>query len=76
MLYVDPTRYAAFRRMDLLEEARRERLARQLPRARSRLRCASARVLQRLADWLDDSSRYVRAAEPGLSDWAAPRASV
>ena len=65
---------------DLKAEAERERLAALLrtPRASraSTLRRVLAMQCNRLANWLDDPSRYLQRVETGREDWASPWASV
>lgn len=76
MLVIDPGEHIATRRAELLEEAARQRLIAQLPSRRSSLRHAVALACYRLANWLDDPTRYVQRVETGREHWAAPYAST
>jgi hypothetical protein len=67
---VDLLQQSQYRQQDLLREAESERLAAQLPRHRVRPRRVVALVCDRLANWLDNSNRYVRPAQSGPADWA------
>ena len=53
-----------------LKEAEMYRLAAQLPRRRSVVQRQAARICHRLANWLDNSNRYLRPAKSGPADWA------
>jgi hypothetical protein len=66
----DPTQLCKTRHQDHLKEAEMARLAAQLPRRRSVVRHALARTCYRLANWLDNSNRYLRPAQSGPADWA------
>lgn len=72
--------FSELRHNDLKAEADRERLAAMLRTPRdsrvSQLRRVMATQCTRLANWLDDPSRYLQRAEAGREDWASPWASV
>ena len=59
-----------------LKEGEMYRLAAQLPRRRSMARRLLARLCHRLANWLDNSNRYLRPAQSGPADWAARPSSA
>ena len=58
------------RHQERLKEGEMYRLAAQLPRRRSSVRRRVARLCHRLANWLDNSNRYLRPAQSGPADWA------
>lgn len=72
--------FSELRQNDLKAEADRERLAALLRTPRdssvSQLRRVMAIQCNRLANWLDDPSRYLQRGEAGHEDWASPWASV
>ena len=72
--------FSDLRHNDLKAEAERERLAAQLRTPRdsmlARLRRGLATLCNRLANWLDDPSRYLQRVETGRDDWASPWVSV
>ena len=55
---------------DLLAEADRARLAALLPRRPSPVRHGLALTCHRLANWLDNSNRYLQPSHSGPADWA------
>jgi hypothetical protein len=75
MMIADPAELVEARREELLAEASMERLAAKLPRQSSAVRHGLAVACVRLADWLDGSSRYLRATEAGAEDWVVPTIS-
>jgi len=69
-MIVDPTNLWMCTHQDRLREAEIYRLAAQLPRRRSVVRQPLALTCHCLADWLDNSNRYLRPAQSGPTDWA------
>ena len=67
---VELMQMSLYKQQDLMREAEQDRLAAQLPRRRTGARRTIALACQWLADWLDDSNRYVRPAQSGPADWA------
>jgi hypothetical protein len=76
MLNVDPTEHVAFHRQQLLDEIEHQRLLAQLPPHGFQVRRSLALVCARLADWLDEPTRYVQPGESGPEHWATPSASA
>ena len=76
MLYIDAASHVAGHSEELLAEAARERLAAQLPARHFGVRHELALACHRLANWLDDPSRYVQRLDSGREDWVRPWASV
>lgn len=72
--------FSEMRHNDLKAEADRERLAALLRTPRtsrpSQVRRVLAMQCNRLANWLDDPSRYIQRGESVREDWASPWASV
>ena len=69
-MFVDPTKVWLHTHQERLKEAELYRLAGQLPRRRSFVRRSLARTCHRLANWLDNSNRYLRPSQSGPADWA------
>jgi hypothetical protein len=65
----DPTLLVQAHREDLLQEAERERLATLARPHASTVRQHMAAACNRVADWLDEPTRYDSPAESGHSDW-------
>ena len=63
MIY-DPTVLVDTRMHDLLDEARQERLAAQLPHAHAGVRHGLASVCVRLANWIDEHDPQAGNARP------------
>ena len=75
-MLVDPTKLWMNTHQDRLNEASMYRLAAQLPRRRSVVRRELARLCHRVANWLDNSNRYLRPAQSGPADWAVRPSSA
>jgi len=73
MMGADPKVFLELTQRERLAEAEHERLLAQLPRPRSELRRELALACYRLANWLDDPSRYFQPSESGRVDWARIR---
>jgi hypothetical protein len=66
----DPSLLGTLKQQEMLDEAKRERLAALVEHHRSPLRRELAVFCVRLADWLDDPKRYVQPSESGRAGWA------
>ena len=69
-MIVELLQMSQYKQQDLLREAEQDRLASQLPRRRTGARRTLELACTWVADWLDNSNRYVRAAQSGPADWA------
>ena len=75
-MILDITQLNLDRHQERLKEGEMYRLAAQLPRRRSSVRRQVARLCHRLANWLDNSNRYLRPAQSGPADWAVRQPSA
>jgi hypothetical protein len=75
-MMIDPSTAIATQRRELLAEAERERLVALLPKNPSGVRHDLAAVCVRLANWLDESDRYLQPGDSGPEDWASTSANV
>ena len=75
-MMIDPSAVIATKRQELLAEAERERLLALLPKAPSGVRHDLAAACIRLANWLDESERYLQPGDSGPEDWVARSANV
>jgi hypothetical protein len=76
MLNIDPREHLAMHRHELIAEAEQARLASMLPPRKSAVRHELALLCHRLANWLDEPTRYVQPADSGREDWVTPYVSV
>jgi len=67
---IDLVQVSLDRHQERLKEGAMYRLAAQLPPRRSVVRRQVARLCLGLANWLDNSNRYLRPAQSGPADWA------
>jgi hypothetical protein len=75
-MFVQPQELITHRHQERLKEAELYRLAARLPPRRSAVRRLLAGICHRLANWLDNSNRYLRPAQSGPADWAVRPSSA
>jgi hypothetical protein len=75
-MFVEPQELFMNSHHDRLKEAEMYRLAAKLPPRRSVVRRLLAGMCHRLANWLDNSNRYLRPAQSGPADWAVRPSSA
>ena len=75
-MMMDPSAVIATQHQQLLAEAERERLVALLPKTPSGVRHDLAAACIRLANWLDESERYLQPADSGPEDWVVRSANV